>query len=39
MRRLVLAGKLKLTHLSERRRGVRSDHDQEYLDACVRDGE
>jgi predicted site-specific integrase-resolvase len=34
-RRLHLAGKLKLTRLSERRVGVRSDHDREYLDACL----
>jgi predicted site-specific integrase-resolvase len=33
-RRLILAGKVKATRLSERRIGIRSDHDQEYLDAC-----
>jgi predicted site-specific integrase-resolvase len=35
--RLAKSGKLKITHLSERRRGVRSDHDLEYLDANVRE--
>jgi hypothetical protein len=33
-RRLNADGKLKFTKLSERRIGIRSDHDQEYLDAC-----
>ena len=33
-RRLNAEGKLKFTQLSERRIGIRSDHDQEYLDAC-----
>jgi hypothetical protein len=37
-RRLAAAGKVKITHLSERIIGVRSDHDQEYLDSCLRDG-
>jgi hypothetical protein len=37
-RRLAAAGKIKITHLSERIIGVRSDHDQEYLDSCLRDG-
>jgi len=37
-RRLAAAGKVKITQLSERRIGVRSDHDQEYLDSCLRDG-
>jgi hypothetical protein len=36
-RRIVAAGKVKVTHLSERRIGIRSDHDLEYLDSCVRD--
>jgi len=36
-RRLAAAGKVKVTHLSERIIGVRSDHDQEYLDSCLRD--
>jgi hypothetical protein len=36
-RRLAAAGRVKLTQLSERRIGVRSDHDQEYLDNCLRD--
>jgi predicted site-specific integrase-resolvase len=35
--RLAKAGKVKVTHMSERKRGVRSDHDQEYLDSCLRD--
>jgi hypothetical protein len=26
---------VKVTYLSERRMGVRSDHDQEYLDSCL----
>jgi len=34
-RRLVAAGKVKVTRLSERRIGIRSDHDQEYLDSCA----
>jgi hypothetical protein len=33
-RRLAAAGRVKITHLSERCIGVRSDHDQEYLDSC-----
>jgi len=37
-RRLVAAGKVKVTQLSPRRIGVREDHDREYLDSCVRDG-
>jgi hypothetical protein len=37
-RRLVEAGRLKITRLSERRIGVRSDHDKEYLDACLEGG-
>jgi hypothetical protein len=36
-RRLAAAGKVKITHLSERIIGIRSDHDQEYLDSCLRD--
>jgi predicted site-specific integrase-resolvase len=36
-RRLIAAGKVKVTQLSTRRIGVRSDHDREYLDACLRD--
>jgi hypothetical protein len=31
------AGKLKTVQLSECRVGVRSDHDREYLDACLRE--
>jgi hypothetical protein len=37
-RRLAAVGRLKITHLSERCIGVRSDHDREYLDSCLRDG-
>ena len=37
-RRLIACGRLKATHLSERRIGIRSDHDQEYLDSCARVG-
>jgi hypothetical protein len=36
--RLARAGKVKVTHLSARRKGVRTDHDQEYLDSCLRGG-
>ena len=36
--RLQRAGKVKVTHLSPRRKGVREDHDQEYLDSCARGG-
>jgi hypothetical protein len=34
-RRLAAAGRVKVTHLSERIIGVRSNHDQEYLDSCA----
>jgi hypothetical protein len=37
-RRLIEAGKVKVTQISTRRIGIRSDHDREYLDACLRDG-
>jgi predicted site-specific integrase-resolvase len=33
-RRLAAAGKVKVVHLSERKRGVRSDDDEQYLDNC-----
>jgi hypothetical protein len=36
-RRLIDSGRLKVTQLSERRIGIRSDHDREYLDSCLRD--
>jgi hypothetical protein len=36
--RLRRAGKVKVTHLSARRIGVREDHDREYLEACLRGG-
>ena len=36
--RLMRAGKVKVTFLSKRRKGVRTDHDQEYLDSCLRGG-
>jgi predicted site-specific integrase-resolvase len=36
-RRLIAAGRVKATQLSERRIGIRSDHDQEFLDSCLRD--
>ena len=36
-RRLAATGRIKLTQLSARRIGVRSDHDREYLDSCLRD--
>jgi hypothetical protein len=32
-RRIIAAGKVKVTRLSERRIGIRSDHDRAYLDA------
>jgi hypothetical protein len=35
-RRLAQAGKVKITQLSGRRIGVRSDHHLEYLNACAR---
>jgi predicted site-specific integrase-resolvase len=34
-RRLVSEGKVKITRLSERRIGIRSDHDREFLDRCL----
>jgi hypothetical protein len=37
-RRVIKAGRVKVTDLSDRRQGIRSDHDQEYLDSCARDG-
>jgi hypothetical protein len=37
--RLQRAGKVKVTYLSERRKGVRQDHDAEYLASCLRGGE
>ena len=36
-RRLIASKQVKVTHLSERRIGIRTDHDQEYLDSCVGD--
>jgi hypothetical protein len=36
--RLARAGKVKVTYLSPRRKGVREDHDREYLDSCARIG-
>jgi hypothetical protein len=36
--RLEKAGKVKVTYLSPRRKGVREDHDREYLEACLRGG-
>jgi hypothetical protein len=32
-RRLIAAGRVKVTYLSDRRIGIRSDHDLEYLDS------
>ena len=37
-RRLIADGRVKVTHLSERRIGIRSDHDLEYLDSCLQGG-
>src|SRR5262245_23997352 len=37
-RRVIESGRVKVTQLSERRFGIRSDHDREYLDSCLRDG-
>jgi predicted site-specific integrase-resolvase len=34
--RLQRAGKIKVTWLSPRRKGVREDHDREYLASCTR---
>jgi hypothetical protein len=36
--RLARSGKIRVVYLSPRRKGVREDHDQEYLDSCLRDG-
>jgi hypothetical protein len=36
-RRLIAADRVKVTQLSERRIGIRSDHDLEYLNSCARD--
>jgi predicted site-specific integrase-resolvase len=33
-RRLVREGKVTVTWLSERRKGIRSDHHQAFLDSC-----
>jgi hypothetical protein len=35
-RRLIAAGRVKVTQLSDRRMGIRSDHDLEYLNNCLR---
>jgi hypothetical protein len=35
--RLIASGRVKATYLSERRIGIRSDHDREYLDACAQE--
>jgi hypothetical protein len=37
-RRIIAAGKVKITELSDRRIGIREDHDREYLDSCIRTG-
>jgi hypothetical protein len=37
--RLIASGRVKATKMSERRIGIRSDHDQEYLDSCARGAE
>jgi hypothetical protein len=37
-RRLIAAGKVKVTRLSERRIGIRSDHDAEFLASCMEGG-
>jgi predicted site-specific integrase-resolvase len=36
--RIIKAGKVKVTDLSPRRRGIREDHHAEYLESCRRDG-
>ena len=36
-RRLIAAGRVRVTYLSDRRIGIRSDHDLEYLNSCERD--
>src|SRR5262249_33684335 len=36
--KLAKAKKVKITQVSERLIGVRSDHHQEFLDSCLRDG-
>ena len=36
--RLVQTGRVKVTQLSERRIGIRADHDREFLDSCLRAG-
>jgi hypothetical protein len=38
-RRIIADGRVKVTRLSARRIGIRSDHDQEYLDSCIEGGE
>jgi hypothetical protein len=38
-RRLIAAGKVKVTQLSARRIGIREDHNAEYQSACIRIGE
>ena len=37
--RLARAGRVRVTYLSPRRKGVREDHDREYLESCTRGGE
>jgi hypothetical protein len=38
-RRLIAAGKVKVTQLSERRIGIREDHNEEFQESCLRGGE
>jgi predicted site-specific integrase-resolvase len=38
-RRIIAAGKIKVMKLSDRRIGIREDHNAEYQAACVRGGE
>jgi predicted site-specific integrase-resolvase len=38
-RRIIAAGKVKVTQLSDHRIGIRDDHNAEYQAACVRGGE
>jgi hypothetical protein len=33
--RLMREGRIKVTWLSKRRKGIRADHDREFLDSCV----
>ena len=36
--RIINSGRVKVTYLSERRIGIREDHNAEFQDSCIRGG-